>query len=60
ASLAVSRKLGFRPDGTHRMARRGALAEVQRVVLSPEAFVRGEPIEVVGSDACRAFVGLDG
>lgn len=60
ASLAVSRKLGFRPDGTQRMARRGALAEVQRLVLSPDAFVRGEPIEVAGIDAFRTFIGLDG
>jgi RimJ/RimL family protein N-acetyltransferase len=58
ASLAVSRKVGYRPDGTTRLARRGEPAVNQRLLLTREAFVRGEPIAVTGADAFRAFIGL--
>jgi RimJ/RimL family protein N-acetyltransferase len=59
ASLAVSRKVGYRPNGTKRLASRGALAVDQRLVLTPDSFVRGEPITVSGAEAFRAFIGLD-
>jgi len=58
ASLAVSRKVGYRPDGVHRLDRQGTVALNQRLVLTPAAFVRGDPIEVTGSEALLAFLGL--
>lgn len=59
ASLAVSRKVGYRPDGTARLARRGGPAVNQRLRLTPEDFLRGEPIEASGVEAFRRFIGLD-
>jgi RimJ/RimL family protein N-acetyltransferase len=61
ASLAVSRKVGYRDDGRERLRRRpGEVAVNQRLVLTPETFVRGEhPLEVEGLAAFRRFVGLD-
>jgi RimJ/RimL family protein N-acetyltransferase len=59
ASLGVSRKVGYRADGTARLARRGELAVNQRLVLSREDFVRGEPIEVSGAGVFRRFIGLE-
>ncbi len=40
ASHAVSRKLGYRPDGTFRQVRRGERAEQTRLLLTPETFRR--------------------
>lgn len=61
SSLAVSRKVGYRPDGVRRLQRRpGELALNQRLVLRPEDLVRGEhPLEVEGLGAFRRSVGLD-
>ena len=59
ASLAVSRKVGYRPNGTRLLARRGESAVNQGLVLTPETFVRGEPITVTGVPAFRRFIGLD-
>ncbi|UJP11056.1 GNAT family N-acetyltransferase [Microbacterium sp. KUDC0406] len=59
ASLAVSRKVGYRPDGRQRLNRRGESAVNQRLVLAPEDLVRGEPIVVTGVEAFRSFIGLD-
>ena len=61
ASLAVSRKVGYRPNGLRRLARRpGELAINQRLVLDPGDLVRGEhPLEVTGVDAVRRAIGLD-
>ena len=60
ASLAVSRKVGYRPDGVRRLERRaGELALNQQLVLTPDAFVRGsEPVQVTGAAQLRAFLGL--
>ena len=59
ASLAVSRKVGYRPNGRVRLKRRdGEVAINQRLVLTPETFVRGEPIRVHGAAALREFLGL--
>lgn len=58
-SLAVSRKVGYRPDGDVRVQRGDALAFSRRLVLTPETFVRGEPIKVTGAEAFRAYIGLD-
>jgi RimJ/RimL family protein N-acetyltransferase len=60
ASLAVSRKLGYRPNGVFRLRRReGEVALNQKLVLSPDDFVRGEPLEVTGAADVRRFLGLE-
>lgn len=61
-SLAVSRKVGYLPNGVVRLQRReGELAEEQRLVLRPESFVRGEhPVRVEGLEAFRVSIGLPG
>ncbi len=61
ASLAVSRKVGYRLNGVRRLARRpGELAVNQGLVLSPDDLVRGEhPLEVSGVAAVRRSIGLD-
>jgi RimJ/RimL family protein N-acetyltransferase len=60
ASRAVSRKVGYRPNGTARLKRReGELAIKQNLVLTPEAFVRGDPIHVTGAAGLRTFLCLD-
>ncbi|WP_210438235.1 GNAT family N-acetyltransferase [Nocardioides xinjiangensis] len=60
ASLAVSRKVGYRPTAVTRKRRReGELALNQGLVLTPGTFVRGEvPVEVTGAGAVRSFIGL--
>lgn len=58
SSLAVSRKVGYRPDGRQWLARRGEAAEQQRFLLTPDTFVRGETIEVDGAAPLREFLGL--
>ncbi|MBP2321626.1 RimJ/RimL family protein N-acetyltransferase [Kibdelosporangium banguiense] len=58
ASHAVSRKLGYRPDGTERMAVKGKLATNVRLRLTPETFVRPQwPVEVDGLDGCAELLG---
>ncbi|MCD6638332.1 MAG: GNAT family N-acetyltransferase [Nocardioides sp.] len=61
ASLAVSRKVGYRLNGVRRLKRRdGELALNQALTLTPDTFVRGEEqVEVTGVEALRAFIGLD-
>lgn len=61
ASLAVSRKVGYRENGVDRLQRRpGELALHQRLVLTPDALRRGEhPLEVEGLGAFRRSIGLD-
>jgi RimJ/RimL family protein N-acetyltransferase len=60
ASLAVSRKVGYRENGVRRLKRReGELALEQMLVLRPEDFVRGEhELVVEGVDAFRESIGL--
>jgi RimJ/RimL family protein N-acetyltransferase len=60
ASLAVSRRLGYRPNGRSRLERReGELAELQRLVLRPEDLVRSDhDLEVEGLAAFRRSIGL--
>ncbi|MEX0428790.1 GNAT family N-acetyltransferase [Nocardioides sp. DS6] len=60
ASLAVSRKVGYRENGVRRVVRRpGELAVVQELVLAPEDLVRyQEPLEVTGVAGVRDLVGL--
>jgi len=58
SSLAVSRKVGYRPNGVKRLQRRpGEVAENQQLLLTPETFVRGAPITVTGAEALQKFVG---
>ena len=61
ASLAVSRKVGYRDNGVRRLKRReGELATNLGLVLRPEDLVRGEhPLEVDGAAAFRRSIGLD-
>jgi RimJ/RimL family protein N-acetyltransferase len=60
ASLAVSRKLGYRSNGRSRLQRReGEVAGLQRLVLRPEDLVRGEhDLAVEGLPAFRRSIGL--
>lgn len=60
ASLAVSRKIGYRPNGVRRLRRReGELALNQGLVLTPETFVRGDQeVSVSGVEAFRTHIGL--
>ena len=61
ASLAVSMKVGYRPNGLRRMVRRPGKWQVnQALVLTPETFVRGPEIIVEGLEPVRRLVGLEG
>jgi RimJ/RimL family protein N-acetyltransferase len=58
ASLRLSEKLGYRPDGTATFARRGAAATEIRLLLAAEQFIRPEwTLEVHGLDGCRETLG---
>ena len=60
ASLAVSRKVGYRPNGVVRLKRRdGEMAFNPRLVLTPADLVRGEPVEVVGAEDLSRFLRLE-
>ena len=61
ASLAVSRKVGYRENGVVRRERRpGEVATTVELLLAPEDLVRGEhPLEVHGLEAFRRSIGLD-
>lgn len=59
ASLAVSRRVGYRPNGVRRLERRpGEVAVVQELLLAPQDLVHGPDLEVAGGDAFRAAIGL--
>jgi len=61
ASLAVSRKVGYRPNGQRRMVRRpGEWQANQGLILTPETFVRGPEITVEGLEPVRRLIGLEG
>ncbi len=59
-SLAVSRRLGYRPDGTVVVQRRpGERAVEQRCTVEPATFVRSDwMVQVRGLPACHAFFGI--
>ena len=61
ASLAVSKKVGYVENGRIRRERRaGEAATTVELLLTPEAFVRGEhALEVSGVEAFRRSIGLD-
>ncbi|SER27181.1 GNAT family N-acetyltransferase [Microlunatus flavus] len=58
ASLAVSRKVGYREGDVLRTVREGRLALTRHLVLRPEDLVRGEPVEVTGAEPLQRFLGL--
>lgn len=60
ASLAVSTKVGYRPNGTRRVTRRPQEWGLSTsLLLTPDTFVRGPAITVTGAAAFREFIGLD-
>ncbi len=60
ASNAVSRKVGYQPNGLMRKTRRAEeWHDSQQWLLTPARFVRGEPIRVAGAQAFREFIGLE-
>ena len=59
ASLRVSEKLGYRPDGGNVRSRRGTRAEETRLLLTPDGFRRpGWTLRVEGLAACLPRLGL--
>lgn len=58
ASLGVSRAVGYVPDGTQVKVRRGEAALNQRLLLTPETLVRGEPVRVGGVEPLLRMLGL--
>lgn len=60
ASHAVSRKVGYRPNGTTIEKRRdGEAAVLEHLVLAPDDLVRPpHPVRVEGLGPLRAFIGL--
>lgn len=60
ASLGVSTKVGYQFSHRVRTAREDGWAYSDCLVLTPDTFNRAaEPVEVVGLDAFRCFLGLD-
>lgn len=58
ASLRVSEKLGYLPDGTASQVRRGQPVVEQRVLVTPQTFVRpGWELRVDGLEDCRHQLG---
>ncbi|HEY1178345.1 MAG TPA: GNAT family N-acetyltransferase [Phytomonospora sp.] len=60
ASLAVSRKLGYRENGTERVTPGGKPNVLQRLLIDREAWAarRAVDVEIDGLDDCRAMLGL--
>jgi RimJ/RimL family protein N-acetyltransferase len=59
ASHRVSARLGYRPDGSTWVIRRGQAIEDVRLVLAPEEFVRPEwTLQVEGVESCLPLVGV--
>ena len=58
-SLAVSRRLGYRENGTDIVTRRGEAATLVRLVLDRDDWLanRRDDIEIDGLEACRALFG---
>ncbi|MBN9101472.1 MULTISPECIES: GNAT family protein [unclassified Pseudonocardia] len=58
ASQGVSRKLGYRRDGTETVVRRGVATEDVRLVLDPDTFVRPSwTLAVDGVEGCLGLLG---
>jgi RimJ/RimL family protein N-acetyltransferase len=58
ASNRLSERLGYRPNGSATVARRGVGAELTWLLLTPDRFVRPQwTVSVDGLDACRPLLG---
>jgi RimJ/RimL family protein N-acetyltransferase len=58
ASLRLSERLGYRPDGTATFARRGAVATESRLLVTDQQFIRPPwTLGVDGLDDCREILG---
>jgi len=59
ASLAVSRRLGYRDNGTERCSSRGKPNTMRRLILDREAWERNRTVkvEIEGVEACRGMLG---
>jgi RimJ/RimL family protein N-acetyltransferase len=58
ASLRVSEKLGYRPDGTETVVRRGVATDDLRLLLMADDFRRPDwTLEVEGAAACLPMLG---
>ncbi|WP_369144631.1 GNAT family N-acetyltransferase [Streptomyces sp. R44] len=62
SSVAVSRRLGYRPDGITRDVRRGEVVESLRFRLSREDWAARDqlPVTVTGLKGCEEFFGIEG
>ena len=59
ASMRVSERLGYRPDGTQPIVRRGRATEDVRLLVTPGWFVRPPwTLQVEGVDACRPLLNV--
>ncbi|HEX2498803.1 MAG TPA: GNAT family protein, partial [Actinomycetes bacterium] len=60
ASLGVSRKLGYRPDGIERQSRRGEAVTLQRMRLDRAQWEasRSTQMDIDGLTGCFGFFGL--
>jgi len=58
ASNAISRGLGYVPNGLDWDTRRGETARIQQWRLSREAWTRREDIELTGVEACLPVLGI--
>lgn len=58
ASIAVSRKVGYRDNGTKQVAREGKLTVEVAFSLRPDDLVRSASIHTTGAEALRRFLGL--
>jgi RimJ/RimL family protein N-acetyltransferase len=61
ASAAVSRAVGYEPNGSFLAPRPSGAAEMQRFVLTRERWTsrRRDDIDLVGVDAARELLGID-
>jgi RimJ/RimL family protein N-acetyltransferase len=61
ASLAVSRKLGYEPDGHHRHALGGTMVVERRLCLTRAAWERHRtiPVSIEGLAPCLPLLGVD-
>ena len=61
ASIAVSRRNGYRDNGVERVARERAMVEQLRFRLTRDDWLRHRTVEVQvdGFDRCREIFGLD-
>ncbi|TMR25687.1 GNAT family N-acetyltransferase [Nonomuraea turkmeniaca] len=61
ASLAISRKLGYQPDGHHRQALDGKMLVEHRLCLTRASWERHRtiPVSIEGFASCLPYLGID-